>query len=51
VVCVTIGIVFFFVIPFVDRASAKGERKLLFTAIGLVYLLYFVAMTLMGYWS
>jgi cytochrome b6 len=50
-VCVSVAIGFFILIPFIDRRSAKGEPSPLFTAIGVVYLLYFVAMTLIGYWS
>ena len=49
VICVALGIGFFFLIPFVDRKSARGERSHLFTAIGVFYVIYFLAMTLIGY--
>jgi cytochrome b6 len=51
VICVAIGIVFFFLIPFLDRKSKRGEASPVFTIIGVVYLIYFLAMTLVGYLS
>jgi cytochrome b6 len=51
ILCVTTGILFFFLIPFLDRKSAQGERSPLFTWIGMIYLLYFLAMTVVGYLS
>jgi cytochrome b6 len=51
IVCVSIGIFFFFLIPFLDRKSSRGEKSPIFTAIAVVYLLYFIAMTLVGFFS
>ena len=51
ILCVSAGILFFFLIPFVDRKSARGEKSPLFTWIGEAYLLYFVTMTVVGYLS
>ena len=45
------GILFFFLIPFFDRKSALGEKSPLFTWIGVIYLLYFLAMTAVGFLS
>jgi cytochrome b6 len=47
----SIAILFFFLIPFFDRKSSRGERSPLFTVIGVVYLVYFISMTLFGYLS
>lgn len=49
VLCVAAGILFFFLIPFLDRKSSRGERSPLFTWIGVAYLTYFVTLTLVGY--
>ena len=51
ILCVSAGILFFFLIPFIDRKSARGEKSPLFTWIGAAYLLYFVTMTVVGYLS
>jgi cytochrome b6 len=51
ILCVTAGILFFFLIPFLDRKSARGEKSPLFTWIGVFYALYFVVMTAIGYLS
>jgi cytochrome b6 len=51
IVIVSCGILFFFLIPFLDRKSARGERSPLFTWIGLIYLVYFLTMTLVGFLS
>jgi quinol-cytochrome oxidoreductase complex cytochrome b subunit len=51
ILCVSAGILFFFLIPFVDRKSARGEKSPLFTWIGVAYLLYFLTMTVVGYLS
>jgi cytochrome b6 len=49
IVLISLAILFFFLLPFFDRRSREGERSPLFTAIGVVYLIYFVVMTLVGY--
>ncbi|MCX5821441.1 MAG: cytochrome bc complex cytochrome b subunit [Deltaproteobacteria bacterium] len=51
ILCVSAGILFFFLIPFIDRKSARGEKSPLFTWIGVVYLLYFLTMTVVGFLS
>ncbi len=51
IVCVSIGIFFFFLIPFIDHKSNRGEKSPAFTVIGILYLLYFIIMTLVGYFS
>lgn len=48
---ISCAILFFFLIPFFDRRSARGERNRLFTWIGIGYMVYFVAMTLIGFVS
>jgi len=51
ILCVSAGILFFVLIPFIDRKSARGEKSTLFTWIGVFYLLYFLTMTLVGFLS
>jgi cytochrome b6 len=51
IVCVSIGIFFFFLIPFLDRKSNRGERSPIFTVIAVIFLLYFITMTLVGFLS
>jgi cytochrome b6 len=51
IVVVSCGILFFFLIPFLDRRSARGERSPLFTWISVIYLLYFLVMTAVGFFS
>jgi cytochrome b6 len=49
IVLITLAIVFFFLMPFLERRyRPKGESPL-FTIIGLAYLCYFLVMTLIGY--
>ena len=45
------AILFFFLIPFFDKKSAQGEKSPLFTWIGVIYLLYFLTMTAIGFLS
>ena len=51
ILLVACAILFFFLIPFFDRKSARGEKSPLFTWIGVIYLLYFLTMTVVGYLS
>ncbi len=51
IICVTIGIIFFFLIPFLDRKSNRGQKSRLFTIIAVIYLIYFLTMTLIGFFS
>jgi cytochrome b6 len=45
------GILIFFLIPLLDRKSARGEKSPLFTVIGYGYLAYFLIMTTIGFFS
>lgn len=51
ILCVSAGILFFFLIPFLDRKSGRGERSTIFTIIAVIYLLYFLTMTAVGFLS
>jgi cytochrome b6 len=51
ILLVSCAILFFFLIPFFDRKSARGEISPLFTWIGVIYLLYFLTMTVVGFLS
>lgn len=51
ILLISAGILFFFLIPFFDRKSQREERSTLFTWIGLIYFLYFVLMTIIGFIS
>lgn len=44
-----IGGLFLFLVPFLDRGAARGERSPLFTWIGIAILLYMVILTYLGY--
>jgi quinol-cytochrome oxidoreductase complex cytochrome b subunit len=48
-VLISLAVLFFFLLPFFDRQSGRGNKSPLFTAIGIAYLLYFVVMTIVGY--
>lgn len=49
IVFISLAILFFFLLPFFDRRSAAGLRSPAFTVIGVVYLVYFIVMTLIGF--
>ena len=49
IICVTIGILFFFLIPFLDRKSSRSQKSHLFTIIAVIYLIYFITMTTIGF--
>lgn len=51
IILISCGILFFFLIPFFDRKSGRGEKSPLFTWIGIIYFLYFVIMTVFGFVS
>lgn len=48
---VSLGVLFAFLIPFLDRRSAAGRPSPVFTYIAVFYLMYFVAMTVIGFLS
>ena len=51
IVLVAAAILFFFLIPFFDKKSSRGEKSPLFTWISVIYLLYFLTMTVVGFLS
>lgn len=51
IILISCGILFFFLIPFFDRKSSYGEKSTAFTWIGVLYTLYFVIMTFIGFLS
>ncbi|MDD5008802.1 MAG: cytochrome bc complex cytochrome b subunit [Syntrophorhabdaceae bacterium] len=51
IILISCGILFFFLIPFFDRRSSRGEKSVLFTWIGVFYTLYFIVMTIIGFVS
>jgi quinol-cytochrome oxidoreductase complex cytochrome b subunit len=51
ILLVACAILFFFLIPFFDKKSSRGEKSPLFTWIGVIYLLYFLTMTVAGFLS
>jgi quinol-cytochrome oxidoreductase complex cytochrome b subunit len=44
-----LGGLFWLIVPFLDKPSMQGKRSFIFTAIGLVILLFIIAMTIYGY--
>ncbi len=51
IVIVSCSLLFFFLLPFFDRKSAWQEKSPLFTWIGLIYITYFIVMTIIGCFS
>ncbi|OPX94215.1 MAG: Cytochrome bc complex cytochrome b subunit [Syntrophorhabdus sp. PtaB.Bin006] len=51
ILLISAGILFLFLIPFFDRKSQRGEKSTLFTWIGVIYLFYFLIMTVIGFIS
>ena len=51
ILLISCGILFFFLIPFFDTKSSRGEQSVAFTWISILYTLYFVVMTVIGYLS
>ena len=51
IVLISLGILFFLLIPFFDKKSGAGQKSPLFTWIGLFYMLYFIVMTIIGFLS
>ncbi|MCX8111126.1 MAG: cytochrome bc complex cytochrome b subunit [Syntrophorhabdaceae bacterium] len=49
IILISLGILFFFLIPFLDRKSARDEKSTAFTWIGIIYTVYFVVMTIIGF--
>ncbi len=51
ILLISCGILFFFLIPFFDRKSSRGEKSTAFTWIGVAYTFYFIVMTVIGFLS
>ena len=51
IMLISCGIFFFFLIPFFDRKSGRSEKSTAFTWIGVLYTLYFIVMTIIGFLS
>ena len=51
VFAISLGGLVWLLVPFLDRKSARNERSPLFTALGVVAILYFAGMTLFGWMS
>ncbi|MBN1381216.1 MAG: cytochrome bc complex cytochrome b subunit [Deltaproteobacteria bacterium] len=51
ILCVSTGILFLFLIPFFARKANRGKKSPLFTSIAVVYVVYFVTMTVIGFLS
>jgi quinol-cytochrome oxidoreductase complex cytochrome b subunit len=51
ILLITCAILFFFLIPLLDRKSGRGQNSPAFTWIGLAYTCYFVVMTIIGFLS
>jgi len=49
IILISLGILFFLLIPFLDRKSSRGEKSTLFTWIGILYTAYFIIMTIIGF--
>jgi cytochrome b6 len=46
---ISLAVLFLFLVPFLDRRSSAGKPGPVFTYIAVFYLVYFVAMTVIGY--
>jgi quinol-cytochrome oxidoreductase complex cytochrome b subunit len=46
---ISLGVLFAFLVPFLDRRSSAGRPSRAFTYIAVFYLIYFVAMTVIGF--
>lgn len=51
ILIISAAILFFFLIPFVDRRSAAQQKSPVFTWIGILYVVYFAVMTFIGFVS
>ncbi len=51
ILVISAAILFFFLIPFVDRRSAAQQKSPVFTWIGILYVVYFSVMTFIGFVS
>lgn len=51
ILVISAAILFFFLIPFVDRRSAAQQKSPVFTWIGILYVVYFAVMTFIGFVS
>ncbi|MCK9226652.1 MAG: cytochrome bc complex cytochrome b subunit [Syntrophorhabdaceae bacterium] len=46
---ISLSVLFVLLVPFLDKRSSAGKPSLAYTCIGVFYLLYFVAMTIIGF--
>jgi cytochrome b6 len=51
VVVVSVGITFFFLLPFLDRKASRGEASPFYTKVAIAYVVFFVVMTVIGFLS
>ena len=51
ILLVAAGIFILFILPLLDKKSSRGEKSPLFSVIGIVYVAYFLVMTVVGYFS
>ena len=51
IMAIGLGLIFLFIVPFLDRKAHRSEKGYLFQAIAIVLMLYFVLFTLIGYIS
>jgi len=51
VLLVSLAVLFLFLVPYLDKKSADGKRSPFFTAISVLYLGYFLVMTMVGFFS
>jgi quinol-cytochrome oxidoreductase complex cytochrome b subunit len=51
VTLISCGILFLFFIPFFDKKTGQDRNNTVFTLIGIVYTLYFIVMTVIGFLS
>jgi cytochrome b6 len=51
ILLIAAGIFIFFLVPLLDKKASRGENSPLFTGIGILYVVYFLVMTAIGYFT